>query len=140
MSHTLTFASDNFTLYVDGISNKNSPIIAKHQILDATYTTMQYMGAESQVKTIQFHFENNINVPTISTLAGHVRDGRLAKYTDDTGTSGSFVVTEFSYARAQALNQPYAWFRCSMTMTNTPTSGSLYYQWVEPEGEVFPMG
>lgn len=131
MSHALKFSATSFTIYVDSISNKNSQIIAEHQILDATYTTMQYMGAKSNVKTIQFYFEDTVAKP-LSDLVTYVNDGFLSQYTDDTGASGSYVISEFSYARTQAINQTNPWYRCSATMTHTPASGSLYYQWSLP--------
>ena len=132
MSHTIRFAdTTTFTIYVDSISNKRSPVIAEQQILDTNFTTMQYMGAKSLVKTIQFTFESTVS-GSIVLLEEYVRDGYPAFYTDDTGSSGSYVVSEFTHARVQALNKTNPWFRCSMTMTHLPASGSLYYQWTPP--------
>ena len=131
MSHTLKFDADTYTIYVDTLSNKNSQVIAEHQILDATYTTMQYMGAKSLVKSIQFYFEDAPAKP-LSGLVTYVNSGWITRYTDDTSTSGSYVITEFTHARVQALNQTNPWYRCSMTMIHTPASGSLYYQWIDP--------
>ena len=130
MSHTLWFSSGSYHVYVDDISVDEAPILAKHQILDAPYTTLQYMGGESYTKTIQFTATTSV---VMEQIREYVKDGWQAYYVDDTGTSGSFVVSKFTYKRLQALNYAYPWFRGTLTMTNLPDSGSLYYQWLDPD-------
>lgn len=130
MSHKLVFSSGSYTVWVDDISIDESPVLAKHQILDANYTTTQYMGGESYTKSIQFTLTTGSDVTAIRNKA---LNGYQVVYIDDTGDSGSFIITKFSYRRLQALNYAYPWFKCSMSMTYLPDSGSLYYQWTAPD-------
>jgi len=134
MSHTLTFASGSIIpIYVDpeGYTKEAHPIVVQHQVLDATRSVLQYMGAKSNTLAMRWRMYGQ---GAFDYTFNKIKDGYTFKYTDDRGTSGSFVCAEAQVAcrRIQALNYPDTWWLVETNVTEILGSGSLYYQWAAP--------
>jgi hypothetical protein len=127
MSHTISFTGGStITVYINDLSSSRSPVIAEHQILDATHGTFQYLGSKSYTLTLGFTINSQGD---LSYLDGKFRDGYQFVYTDDKSNSGSFIcIGDFTYKRIQALNYTAPWYECRLSMANLVSSGSLYYQ------------
>ena len=127
MSHTIAFSGGStITVYVFDLSASRSPVIAEHQILDATHTTYQYMGSKSKLQNLTFTTNSQAD---LVYLDGKLRDGVQFVYTDDKANSGSYIcVGDFTYKRYQALNYTAPWYECHLPTANLVSSGSLYYQ------------
>jgi hypothetical protein len=134
MSHTIAFTGGStIPIYVDpeGWQESARPIVVEHNILDTTHSTYQFMGAKSTTLSLKFAMYGQ---GAFEYLLGKIRDGYQFVYTDDRGTSGSFMCPDqqVSWSRMQALNYADAWYRAEMKMANLTGSGSLFYQWTAP--------
>jgi hypothetical protein len=61
------------------------------------------------------------------SLMGFVKAGTVFLYTDDKGSSGSFVGVNIAHKRINALNYEDKWFECDLSARLIEASGSLYY-------------
>lgn len=130
MSHIFEFASGstNVTLTVNVFDSPDTvhPNMAVHDILDQTYSVVQYLGGRSPLRRFQFWLYGEAQMTRLGEMA---QDGHLFVYVDDRGTSGSYVVTgEVTRQRVQALNYADNWYRCQMSATYLYGSGSTYYE------------
>ena len=124
MAHVFTFQSVNVTVYMDDYGDDFAPIVAEHQVLDATHSYLQYLGEKSPVRNFSFKVYSGSDMTSVKTYVGA---GTIGLYTDDTGASGSYVFSDLKAKRVQALNYTDTWWACSMKGVYQAASGSLYY-------------
>ena len=133
MSHSISFTGGStIPIYVDpeGWQKTVQPIVVKHNILDAVHSTYQYLGAQSTVYQLTFTMYGQ---GAYDYLLEKLLYGYQFVYTDDRGSSGSFVCADqLSTRRLQALNYDDAWYKVEMRASRLLGSGSLYYQWTAP--------
>lgn len=132
MSHTLAFASGSTVrIYVnqEGWEESVSALTVEHNVLDATNSVFQYMGAKSPAMPLRFIV---VGWGNYEYLKGKFRDGYEFVYTNDLGASGSYICPSFRGKRIQAINQSEAWYDCQGEFRQLAGSGSLHYQWTAP--------
>jgi hypothetical protein len=128
MAHTLQFGASGsiIPIYVDEDSVDILPGIVEHAVLDASHSTLQYVGQKNRTRTIGYHLYGKY---ASYYLKQQFADGKKFLYTDDTGASGSYVATQTPvFRRLQALNYPDTWYRVEMKASRLIASGSLYYE------------
>jgi len=131
MSHTISFTGGStIPIYVDpdGWQRSSRPIVVEHNILDSTHSIYQYMGAKSTTVSLRFTMYGQV---AAEYLMDRFLNGYQFVYTDDRGTSGSYVCPDqqVSFTRMNALNYPDAWYKADVKAAELLGSGSLYYQW-----------
>jgi hypothetical protein len=127
MAHSLYFyelGRSVLDIYVDAFNDDIAPIIVEHQVLDASHSTLQYLGQKSPVRNFSFKVYTGSVMALLKTYVGA---GSIGIYTDDTGASGSYVLSDLKAKRMQALNYTDQWFDCTMKGVYQAASGSLYY-------------
>jgi hypothetical protein len=134
MSHTISFTGGSvIPIYVDpdGWQKSIRPIIVEHNLLDATHSTYQYMGAKSTMVALRFTMYGQ---GAAEYMEDKFLNGYQFVYTDDRGTSGSYVCPDqqVSFTRMNALNYSDAWYKADVKAAELLSSGSLYYQWTAP--------
>jgi hypothetical protein len=134
MAHSFTWVTGcPITVYIEAPLGRNTnPIIVEHQVLDATHSTLQYLGAKSPTRDFRFKVYGSYWMDYIETKCA---SGSGFFYTDDRASvEWYYVPTTLSSDRLQALNYTDNWYQCSIKATFLTNSGSLFY-----DGSVVPV-
>jgi hypothetical protein len=99
------------TIHVDDDSDDDAePIYGRIQILDATSTTLHYVGARSANRTLKFWCETEARMNTLRAAAN--ADANVA-LVSDLGAEGNYRIMKFSPARRHAVNKTNPWWYCT---------------------------
>lgn len=102
------------TIYPDDDDQTNEPIYGEIQVLEATDTTLHYAGAKSEGRSLQFYVETEASRDVLAAAAK--ADANVA-LVSDLGAQGNYRLRKFTSRRVHAVNQPNAWYRCTVEAT-----------------------
>lgn len=101
-------------IYPDDDDQTDEPLYGEIQILEATETTLHYGGAKSEGRSLQFYVETEASR---DVLAAAAKADANVPLVSDLGGQGNYRLRKLTSRRVHAVNQPNAWYRCTVELT-----------------------